>query len=200
MSNLRARLLSREVLPLIVQQLPSARLLVAGSDPPPRHAFNDPSGAIDLLGFVEDIQPLFSECALFVCPIRSGSGIRVKLLEAFASGIPVVSTRLGAEGLAREDEEFCALADEPEAFAARVVELLTDPEKSAQMAMRARRELEANWDMAVVIERLAGRYRDLLAVKRGTPASGLDAGPDRQGIAAAGASLPDSGKSVATVR
>ena len=191
---------SREVLPLIVQQLPSARLLVAGSDPPPRHAFNDPSGAIDLLGFVEDIQPLFSECALFVCPIRSGSGIRVKLLEAFASGIPVVSTRLGAEGLAREDEEFCALADEPEAFAARVVELLTDPEKSAQMAMRARRELEANWDMAVVIERLAGRYRDLLAVKRGTPASGLDAGPDRQGIAAAGASLPDSGKSVATVR
>ena len=161
---------SRHVLPLIVEKLPSARLLVAGSDPPPRHAFSDPSGAIDLLGFVEDIQPLFSQCALFICPIRSGSGVRVKLLEAFASGIPVVSTRLGAEGLAREDDEFCALADDPATFATRVVELLANPEKAAQMAARARREVEMNWDMAVVIERLAGRYSDLLAAKRGAPA------------------------------
>jgi len=163
---------SRHVLPLIVQKLPDARLLVAGSDPPPRHAFPDPLGAIDLLGFVEDIQPLFSECALFICPIRSGSGIRVKLLEAFASGIPVVSTRLGAEGLAREDEEFCALADDPETFAARVVELLTDAEKAARMAERARREVEANWDMAVVIGRLVGRYRALMAAKRGASSAG----------------------------
>ena len=63
--------------------------------------FADPANAIELLGFVDDIQPLFSSCAVFVCPIRSGSGVRVKLLEAFASGIPVVSTPLGAEGLAR---------------------------------------------------------------------------------------------------
>ena len=76
---------ARIVLPLIVGKLPYARLLVAGSDPPPRHAFADPAGAIELLGFVEDIQPLFSSCALFVCPIRSGSGVRVKLLEAFAA-------------------------------------------------------------------------------------------------------------------
>ncbi|HVW83673.1 MAG TPA: glycosyltransferase, partial [Bryobacteraceae bacterium] len=119
---------ARSVLPLIVEKLPQARLMVAGSEPPPRHALCDPANAIELLGFVEDIQPLFSSCALFVCPIRSGSGVRVKLLEAFASGIPVVSTRLGAEGLAREDGAFCALADEAETFAARVVELLQNEE------------------------------------------------------------------------
>ncbi|MDE3199133.1 MAG: glycosyltransferase [Acidobacteriota bacterium] len=156
----------REVLPLVLQNVPDARLLVAGSDPPPRHAFADPANAIDLLGFVEDIQPLFSSCAVFVCPIRSGSGVRVKLLEAFASGVPVVSTTLGAEGLARTDGEFCALADEPQAFADRVVRLLGDSQAAAGIASRARAEVEANWDMAVITERLARRYAQLLAAKR----------------------------------
>ena len=54
--------------------------------------------------------------AVFVCPILGGSGMRVKLLEAFASGIPVVSTRLGAEGLTENNPEICALADDPEAL------------------------------------------------------------------------------------
>ena len=116
-------------------------MLVAGSDPPPRHAFPDPANAIDLLGFVDDIQPLFSSCAVFVCPIRSGSGVRVKLLEAFASGIPVVSTTLGAEGLAREDGEFCALADDAEGFSRKAIQLLQDSELAARMAARARKEV-----------------------------------------------------------
>ena len=89
-------------------------------------------------------------CAVFVCPIRSGSGVRVKLLEAFASGIPVVSTTLGAEGLARVDGEFCALADDTAGFAAKVVQLLEDEQAARAMAARARREVEQNWDMAAI--------------------------------------------------
>ena len=157
---------TRSVLPLIVEQLPRAKLLVAGSDPPPRHAFPDPMNAIELLGFVEDIQPLFSACAVFVCPIRSGSGVRVKLLEAFASGIPVVSTTLGAEGLAREDGEFCFLADDAPEFAAKVVQLLEDTALAAAMAARARQEVEANWDMEVITRRLVTQYEALMREKR----------------------------------
>jgi glycosyltransferase involved in cell wall biosynthesis len=157
---------SRHVLPLIVAKVPQARLLVAGSDPPQRHAFADPANAVELLGFVDDVQPLFSGCALFVCPIRSGSGVRVKLLEAFASGIPVVSTYLGAEGLARRDGEFCALADEPEGFAAHAVQLLLDSDRAAQMAERARREVEVNWDAGLITDRLVGKYREILTAKR----------------------------------
>lgn len=164
----------RYVLPLIVAKLPSARLLVAGSDPPPRHTFTDRAGAIDLLGFVEDIQPLFSSCALFVCPIRSGSGVRVKLLEAFASGIPVVSTRLGAEGLARNDGELCALADDAENFAAKAVQLLEDNELAAQMAARARREVEQQWDIATVTRRLAAKYEEIARAK-----GSLEAAPEK---------------------
>ena len=130
------------MLPLIViKASPWARLLVAGSDPPPRHAFADPAGAVQLLGFVEDIQPLFSSCSVFVCPIRSGSGVRVKLLEAFATGIPVVfQPRSRREGLARVDGEFCALADDAPAFAAKVIELLENCHLAREMATRRQRE------------------------------------------------------------
>ncbi len=157
---------TRHVLPLVLEKIPQARLLVAGSDPPPRHAFPDPGNAIDLLGFVEDIQPLFSSCAVFICPVRSGSGVRVKLLEAFASGIPVVSTTLGAEGLARKDGEFCSLADDTADFAAKVVQLLEDEESARAMAGRARREVETNWDMAVITKKLALKYSEILGEKR----------------------------------
>jgi GT2 family glycosyltransferase/glycosyltransferase involved in cell wall biosynthesis len=156
----------RFVLPLIVARLPQARLVVAGSEPPPRHTFADPANAIDLLGFVEDIQPLFSSCALFVCPIRSGSGVRVKLLEAFASGIPVVSTTLGAEGLARLDGEFCALADDPAGFAEKAIQLLQDAELASRVAARARQEVVENWDSAAITERLVARYREIIRGKR----------------------------------
>jgi GT2 family glycosyltransferase/glycosyltransferase involved in cell wall biosynthesis len=157
---------TRDVLPLVLEKLPHSRLLVAGSDPPPRHAFPDPLNAIDLLGFVDDIQPLFSSCALFVCPIRSGSGVRVKLLEAFASGIPVVSTYLGAEGLARTDGEFCALADDAPGFAAKVVQLLDDEAAAAAMAERARREVLENWDAAAITRKLVAKYDEILVSKR----------------------------------
>jgi len=160
---------ARFVLPLIATKLPDARLLVAGSDPPPRHTFADPANAIEWLGFVEDIQPLLSSCAVFVCPIRSGSGVRVKLLEAFASGIPVVSTALGAEGLARVDGEICALADEPAAFASRTIDLLENCQLAHEMAERARNEVTRNWDMQVVTGRLVAKYRELIERKRSKP-------------------------------
>ncbi len=60
---------------------------------------------------MEDVREPLSRYAVFVCPILSGSGMRVKLLEAFAAGIPVVSTTLGAEGLTSKDGDICALAD-----------------------------------------------------------------------------------------
>ena len=167
----------REALPLVLEQMPDARLLVAGSDPPPRHAFHDPANAIDLLGFVDDIQPLFATSAVFICPIRSGSGVRVKLLEAFASGIPVVSTTLGAEGLARNNGEFCALADDPRGFADGVIRLLGDPEFAAELATRARHEVETNWDMAVTTGRLVEKYRELIAAKRSGRTLTVEANP-----------------------
>jgi glycosyltransferase involved in cell wall biosynthesis len=126
----------------------------------------DIPGAIEILGFVEDVREPLGRYALFVCPILSGSGMRVKLLEAFAAGITVVSTRLGAEGLAAKDGELCALADDPEGFAQRIVDLFADSERSWKMAERARAEVAARLDMRVLTERLVSRYGEVVAAKR----------------------------------
>jgi GT2 family glycosyltransferase/glycosyltransferase involved in cell wall biosynthesis len=156
----------RHALPRIVERAPAARLVVVGSDPPPPHAYADHAAHLEMRGYVEDVREPLARYAVFVCPILSGSGVRVKLLEAFAAGIPVVSTLVGAEGLARKDGEFCALADDPAAFADRVVALFEEPEKAAAMAVRARAEVEANWDMAAITRKLVESYRELVKEKR----------------------------------
>ena len=164
-----------EVLPRIVARRPQARLVVVGSDAPPRHPYADRGPAIEIRGFVEDIREPLGRYAVFVCPVRSGSGVRVKLLEAFASGIPVVSTQIGAEGLARQDAEFCLLADQPEPFAEKVLRILDEPSSAAAMAARARAEVVANWDMAAITARLVESYWD--AVREKNPTLSLARGP-----------------------
>jgi GT2 family glycosyltransferase len=156
----------RHVMPLILAQEPGARVIIAGSDPPPEHTYADHAAHMQMLGFVDDVREPLGRYALFVCPILSGSGVRVKLLEAFAAGIPVLSTRVGAEGLAVKDGQYCALADRAEEFASRAVALLRDPEAAAQMAERARMEVIANWDMAAITQKLVEGYRDLVRKKR----------------------------------
>jgi glycosyltransferase involved in cell wall biosynthesis len=157
---------ARSVMPHILAARPKARLVVIGPDPPPPHAFPNLGDAIECLGFVEDIREALARYAVFVCPILSGSGVRVKLLEAFAAGIPAVSTYVGAEGLARKDGELCLLADDPQEFAQKTLWLFDNPEKAAELAARARQEVVANWDMAVLTRRLESSYREVLQAKR----------------------------------
>ncbi len=148
----------RRVLPLVHGAEPRVRLIVIGAEPPPRHSLPE-AEAIELIGFVEDVREPLAQYAVFVCPILSGSGVRVKLLEAFAAGIPVVSTRLGAEGLATADGEICALADDPPQFAQRVLKLIENPAEAANMARRARAEVVDKRNMRAMTERLVESYR-----------------------------------------
>ncbi len=147
---------AEKVMPEILRQRPQAKLIIVGAAPPPSHSLPTYGGSIEIHGFAEDIRAPFREYSVFICPILTGSGVRVKLLEAFASGIPVVSTRIGAEGLARVDGEFCSLADTPEEFARKVIALF---EKGGQeMAIRARQEVENNWDIPAITRRLVDSY------------------------------------------
>ncbi|HEX8984641.1 MAG TPA: glycosyltransferase, partial [Bryobacteraceae bacterium] len=159
-----------KVLPRVLDQCPQARLVVAGSEMQPNQA-PPLSPAIEVLGCVADVRQPLSRYAAFVCPVLSGSGIRVKLLEAFATGIPAVSTPLGAEGLARKDGEFCLLASEPEDFARRILELFSQPEAAAEMAERARHEVATRWNTRHLTEHLVESYRDALVEKRGATSS-----------------------------
>lgn len=155
-----------KVLPRVLAAEPAARLIVIGSDPPPAHTLPNYGTSVELVGFAEDVREALARYAVFVCPILTGSGVRVKLLEAFAAGIPVVSTRLGAEGLGSTDGELCALGDSPAEFAARAIDLLRDPGKAAGMAERARRYVVASRDMTAMTSELERTYRLALASKR----------------------------------
>jgi glycosyltransferase involved in cell wall biosynthesis len=148
----------KEVFPKIRAAESRAKLVIVGSDPPPRHSLRD-AEAIEMVGFVEDVREPLQRYAVFVCPILAGSGIRVKLLEAFAAGIPVVSTRVGAEGLASKDGEVCALADDATGFANHVVRLLQNPEEAEALARRARAEVVAQRDMRTITAKLAEAYK-----------------------------------------
>jgi GT2 family glycosyltransferase/glycosyltransferase involved in cell wall biosynthesis len=152
--------------PAIVSACPAVRLYLAGFTAE-TNLDMAASPHIEMLGTLEDVRPLLESCSVFICPVLSGSGVRVKLLEAFSAGIPVVSTRVGAEGLAEEDGGICALADRPEDFAARTIEMLRNPAAAEQTAVRARLEMEKNWDSAEVTARLYASYRELLARKAG---------------------------------
>lgn len=154
-----------EVFPHIRKAEPRARLVIVGSEPPPRHSLPN-AEAIEMVGFVDDVREPLSKYAAFVCPILAGSGVRVKLLEAFAAGIPVVSTRIGAEGLADRDGAICALADDPVQFAERAVRLLQHPEEAEALARRARADVVEKRDMRVITERLVESYRAQVARMR----------------------------------
>lgn len=154
-----------EVMPRVLKEEPEARLKVIGSDPPATHTIPDCGGAVELIGFVPDILEPFATCDLFVCPILSGSGVRVKLLEAFASGIPCVSTTIGAEGLSDVDGQYCAIADDPALFAQRIVALLRNPQAAAEMAARARAFVTQTHDSHAMARRLESVYRQTLARK-----------------------------------
>lgn len=153
-------------LPAVLERCPKARLVIVGAEAPPRHSLPDLPENIELRGFVEDVREPLARYAVFVCPILSGSGMRVKLLEAFSAGIPVVSTRLGAEGLASKDGEICALADDPVEFAAKIIELFNDAEKARELARRAREQVVATRDMGVLTRQLVESYRAVLHEKR----------------------------------
>jgi GT2 family glycosyltransferase/glycosyltransferase involved in cell wall biosynthesis len=156
-----------DVLPGILRERPNAHLTVIGAHAPHGLESRLRRPGVTFLGPVEDIRDPLSRHAVFVCPILSGSGVRVKLLEAFAAGIPAVSTTLGAEGLLEHGSDFLVVADRAEEFAHGVVEMLADPARARDLAERARREVEQHWDMRVLTERLEGHYREVLREKQG---------------------------------
>jgi polysaccharide biosynthesis protein PslH len=147
-------------LPRIREQRP-ARLTVvghrAGVEAPPGIA-----AAVDFPGFVDDLRATVLRAAVYVVPLRAGSGTRLKLLEAMAMAKAIVSTPIGAEGLGLIDGENALLADTPETFAAAVCRLLDDPALRARLGRAARALAERRFGWDAIGLRLCGIYDEVL--------------------------------------
>jgi sugar transferase (PEP-CTERM/EpsH1 system associated) len=153
---------ARDILPLVRTRLPAARLLVAGRDPSPALRARLAGTGIELTGTVDDIRPYLARGALFVVPLRVGSGTRLKILEAWAMGKPVLSTTLGAEGLPARDGDNIAIADEPAGFAERAAALLEDPATARRLGAAGRRVVEETWSWKRIGDRLLEAYEATL--------------------------------------
>lgn len=154
-----------QVLPEVRALRPGVRFLVAGAAPPAAlRGLVEQHGAEDL-GPVDEVRNILARYAVFVAPIRRGSGVRVKILEAFAAGIPVVSTALGVEGLCGPDDGLAEVADRPEDFAEAVVRLLQDPVRARNLARNARRAVEERWNSESTVPLLLDHYSALRETK-----------------------------------
>lgn len=137
-----------EIYPKIKEKYPNIKLYIVGKNPHPSVCELSKDNSIIVTGFVEDMRPYIAKCSLFICPHLSGSGIKNKVLEAMAMGMPVVSTTIGAMGLNISSGKDIAIADTPRDFIKWTITLLEDDELRRMMGLNARFLVEKNfsWD------------------------------------------------------
>lgn len=149
------RLVTR-IFPIVRQQVPAARLIVAGTLPNRIPSYGSAPDGVEFTGFVEDLDALYARSRVVACPITSGSGTRIKLLEGAAYGRPMVSTRMGAEGLSFQDGRDILLREDDASFAAAIAGLLRDDAACAQLGAAARATMRADYAAEGIVERIAG--------------------------------------------
>ena len=160
-----------EIFPRVRARHATARTWVVGRGPRPALvARGQRDRAIAVTGPVESLDPYWVRASVYVLPMRTGSGVRFKALEAMAAGVPIVSTRLGMEGIDAEPERHYLAADGADAFARAIGRLLDDADLRGRLAERARRLVRERYDWRVVAPSLLAVYRDVGRGAEGTPA------------------------------
>ena len=130
---------TREVLPLIRRRIPGCSLAIVGRHPPASvSALARQHGNVVVTGTVPDVRPYLWGSSVAVIPLRIGGGTRLKIFEAMAAGVPLVSTSIGAEGLPLTPQEHLRIADSAGEFAAACIDLLQDASARMRMAAAAR--------------------------------------------------------------
>jgi glycosyltransferase involved in cell wall biosynthesis len=117
---------------------------------------------VSVHGYVADIVPFWTSATALVVPLLSGGGVRVKILEAMAMGLPVISTTIGCEGLAVRNGEHLLIADTPETFANACLMLLRDKELAHHLAQNARRLVLERYDAPVALHTLDEAYEEAI--------------------------------------
>jgi glycosyltransferase involved in cell wall biosynthesis len=150
--------LAGRVWPLVRRQRPNARLTLAGRAPPPE-ILALAAGDVRVPGTLADLRPLYQRASAFVAPIFWGGGVRIKLLEALAAGLPIVTTKLAAEGIDLRHERSALFAEEPAAFANAIVRLLDDSALRVKLGAAGRALAERDYNWEVIGRRLIALYQ-----------------------------------------
>lgn len=144
-----ARVLVHDILPSVRRRLGPVSVVIAGEAPDEIHRLaQDPH--VTVTGYVDDLEALYTSADVVAVPLQVGSGSRIKIVEAWARGIPVVSTTIGAEGLEALDGEHLLLANAPGDFADALVRLLSDADLRQHLRLTARRRFEERFQWTVI--------------------------------------------------
>jgi glycosyltransferase involved in cell wall biosynthesis len=153
-----------EVFPQVLEEAPRAQFVVVGKDPPrevrtlPMHVRN-----VEVTGYVPDPKPYLAETAVFIVPLRAGGGMRVKIVDAWCWGVPIVSTSIGAEGIAVEDGRNILIADTPAAMAEAVARVLDERALGERLRENGRQWVKQRYDWRQVYSRWNQVYEKLIA-------------------------------------
>jgi polysaccharide biosynthesis protein PslH len=140
---------AKNIFPMIRSKMPQARFLIVGRGPPASiRKLADTN--ITVSGSVEDVRPLLATASISIVPLRIAGGSRLKILEAFAAGIPVVSTSIGAEGLDVDADTHLLIADDESAFASHCLRLLEEPLLAARLTEAAKSLVDEKYDWRTI--------------------------------------------------
>jgi len=145
---------AREVLPLIHLQMPGVRFVVVGRRPDRRVEQLATLPHVQVTGSVPDVRPWLTQASVAVVPLRIAAGIQNKILEAMASGLPVVATSLARSGLTPAVAELVEAGDTPEALADKTLEFLRNPELATLRGVTGRRRVSAEYSWERTTEKL----------------------------------------------
>jgi polysaccharide biosynthesis protein PslH len=138
-----------EVWPQILAKAPLATLTIAGKNPPPKikklENINHHE-AIRITGYLPDPIPYLEDAGVFIVPLLAGGGMRVKIIDAWRWGLPVVSTSIGAEGIDYIDGKNILIADSAEDFANAVVRVITEPDLAQRLRVNGRQWVEQHYE------------------------------------------------------
>jgi glycosyltransferase involved in cell wall biosynthesis len=148
------------VWPTVLKTCSDARLIIAGRGGDKLKIPNQTSRTVQVLGFVRSLDNLYKSASVAICPIFSGGGTRIKIIEAAAHGVPVVSTALGAEGLDFKDNHSILIRENPSSFSQAIVELMANEEISNHISDMASRVVLDCYERGFVIDELVSALHE----------------------------------------
>ncbi len=144
---------AKEVFPAVLAAVPSACLTIIGKEPPAELTeLNIPATNLEVTGYIDDPKPYLTETAAFIVPILAGGGMRVKILDAWKWGLPVVSTTVGAEGIQVTPQQDILIADSADDFAAATILLLRNQIVGRELVRAAQRALRRAYDWRTIYQ------------------------------------------------